>query len=366
MSCSSCIANSAGLEKLYEELMADPEFKPQLPISGSIELSLACNVRCRHCYILFPGATNNEMNTSQMKQVLDKLSDAGVIFLLLTGGEVLARPDFKELYLHAKQKGFVLSVYTNGTLIDEEMADYFSRYPPKQVEITIYGHTEETYEKVTNSRGSFKRFRRGVDLLLERGVKVELKTMVMKSNFHEFEQIREWALSKTGQFSADRDINPRLDGDHGVLAERLSVDEYAWLDRFDENFNQEYTKQVSQMMETGLGGVDDVFMCGAGVHTFHVDPRGQMFTCMLYREHGYDLLNQPVEGWADHLAKIRAQKTVKTACNSCSNNVACGRCAAASLLELNHPGKSVPYYCQITQERKKTIGRPKIFEIEVV
>jgi MoaA/NifB/PqqE/SkfB family radical SAM enzyme len=78
----------------FLERLRQPSGSDLLPVAGSFEITLKCNVRCKHCYILYPGATSDEMSTSEIKQTLDLLADNGVVLLLITGGEPLSRPDF--------------------------------------------------------------------------------------------------------------------------------------------------------------------------------------------------------------------------------------------------------------------------------
>lgn len=365
MACSDCISSSKEIQRLVE--LIDPEGGSENPLyySGSIELTLRCNVRCRHCYILYPGATNGEMDTQQAKSVLKKLADGGCMFLLLTGGEVLARPDFKELYLYVKQLGMIPSVYTNATLVNEDIVEFWKQYPPRRIEVTIYGHTEEIYEKVTNTKGSFKRFRRGVDLMLEAGLPLHLKMMVMKTNVHEFEAVRDWAVEKSGAFLFDRDITPMLDGSREVLEERITPEQYVKLDFETEGFVDEYIATASNTAWTTQG--DKLFTCGAGIRTFHVDPTGTLHSCMLWRETGYDLLHNELSGWAEHLETAqRSRASTEVGCNSCSSRNHCGNCAAAASLEMGDATSSVPWHCDITQERKRTIGEPKRLTLEIV
>jgi len=365
MACSDCISNAKDLNALIEMVQPGGENPNLLPYSGSIELTLRCNVRCRHCYILYPGATDGEMDTQQAKAVLQKLADGGCIFLLMTGGEILARPDFKELYLHAKQLGMLLSVYTNATLVNEDIVAFWKENPPRRIEVTIYGHTEETYEKVTNTRGSFKRFRRGVELMLDAGLPVHLKMMVMKSNVHEFAQVRDWVHNLTGDFLFDKDITPMLDGSTEVLKERISPEQYVLLDQEAPDFSQEYRAKADAVALTTQG--DELFTCGAGIRTFHVDPTGTLHSCMLWRETGYDLLHHDLSGWAEHLqAAQRSRTTTAIGCNSCSSRDHCGRCSAAASLEMGDAGSSIPYHCEITQERKRVFGEPNRLTLEIV
>ena len=368
MSCSDCLSFSRNGMKLVDKLRMDAQGRPApLPISGSIELTLRCNVRCKHCYILFPGATSDEMDTAQCKSVLKKLADGGALLLLMTGGEVLVRPDFKELYLYAKEIGLIPTLFTNGTLVNEDIIEFWNQYPPRRIEITIYGHTEATYEAVTGVRGSFKRFRRGVELIREAGLPLLLKTMVLKTNQHEFRDIRDWVRGQGLNFRYDLHVNPKLDGDFSPLGERLSPREHVDIECIDnEGDITHFAAAVARGSEPG-GARDDLFTCGSGVRTFHVDPQGRLHPCMLWRKNPYDLLNRELDdGWRAHVHTLREQKTSAVGCNSCSNRGVCGRCSAAALLEMGDPTRNIPHLCEVGQERRKRFGEPASLSLEVV
>lgn len=357
---------SKGALKLYQKFAAKDGTPNPLPIGGSFEMTLRCNVRCKHCYILYPGATSNEMNSEQARSVLKKLADGGALFLLLSGGEILARPDFKELYLYTKQLGMLPTCFSNATLINEDIVEFWSKYPPRRVEVTIYGHTEGTYEAVTGVKGSFKRFRRGIELLREAGIPLLLKTMVLKTNQHEFLDIRRWVLDQGIPFRYDITLNPRLDYDRSPLEERLDPQEYVEIENSDPDVNFEY---FGDLLSRGMDapGRDDLFTCGSGVRTFHVDPQGRLHPCMLWRENPYDLLNKELdEGWRQHISDLRAPRVDAEGCNSCTNRGVCGRCSASALLEMNDPTKPIPYMCEVSQERRKRFGEPFPLQIEVV
>ena len=138
------------------------------PTMGSLELTARCNLTCQHCYINEPAndrvARSKEMTTEQMKRVIDQVVAEGTLFFTMTGGEVLLRPDFREIYLHAREQGLLVTIFTNATLVTERIADFLAEYPPVAIEISIYGYTEATYEAVTGIKGSHKKFMRGVHL----------------------------------------------------------------------------------------------------------------------------------------------------------------------------------------------------------
>ncbi len=102
----------------------------------------------------------------------------------------------------------ILTIFTNGTLITPQIADYLAEWRPFKMEITLYGATQETYERVTGIPGSYERCRRGIDLLLERKIPLSLKTPVMTLNQHELEQMKALSVQPGGRFPFRPDLEP--------------------------------------------------------------------------------------------------------------------------------------------------------------
>ena len=137
----------------------------------SIEVTRRCPLECLHCYNNLPvgdmEAKSRELSKEEHFRILDELVEMGCFWILYTGGEIFARKDFLEIYTFAKQKGFIITLFTNGILINEKIADYLREYPPFAIEITLYGRTKETYEALTQLPGSYDRCMRGIRLLVE-------------------------------------------------------------------------------------------------------------------------------------------------------------------------------------------------------
>ena len=123
----------------------------RLPLSFDLEVTARCNNDCRHCYINLPAgdraARAKELSLAEISRIADEAVSLGVVWCLITGGEPLLRDDFCDLYLALKRKGLLLSVFTNATLINEEHIRLFKRYPPRDIEVSVYGVAQETYER---------------------------------------------------------------------------------------------------------------------------------------------------------------------------------------------------------------------------
>ncbi|MGA7886080.1 MAG: radical SAM protein, partial [Acidobacteriaceae bacterium] len=148
-----------------------------------IELTERCNNDCIHCCINRPAndavARAREMTTEQVKDILQQAADLGCLRVRFTGGEALLRPDFEELYIFARRLGLRVLLFTNARLITPHLADLLAHIPPlEEIEITVYGMRQESYEAVTRAPGSFTQFWRGVNLLLEHNVPFIVKTVL--------------------------------------------------------------------------------------------------------------------------------------------------------------------------------------------
>src|SRR4030042_1207561 len=91
--------------------------RKRIPLDVSLELTYRCNNRCVHCYCNLPSnntkALEEELTTEEIKKILNELSSMGSLWLLITGGEPILRNDFAEIYLYAKKKGFLITLFTN-------------------------------------------------------------------------------------------------------------------------------------------------------------------------------------------------------------------------------------------------------------
>jgi len=187
----------------------------RVPLEGTIETTYRCNLNCVHCYVNQPAGSREErereLSLERLKQLIDEMVAEGTLFVLFTGGEVLVRRDFPELYLYARAQGLLVTIFTNGTLVTERIADLFAEHRPEKIEISLYGMTRETYDRVTRVPGSFDKCMEGIQRLVDRGIPLSLKTMALAWNQHEIQAMDAYAKSLGLVFRFDSSLNPRVD-----------------------------------------------------------------------------------------------------------------------------------------------------------
>ncbi len=256
-----------------------------------MELTERCNNDCIHCCINRPAndaqALSREMTTEQIEGFLRQTADLGCLQVRVTGGEPLLRSDFQELYIFARRLGLKVLLFTNACLVTSELADLFVRIPPlAEIEITVYGMHRESYEAVTRSPGSFARFRRGIQLLLERHIPFVVKWVILPQNKHEIPEFEAWAATiprMTGRLPSyvlSLDLRSRRDDEEKnarIRSLRLSPrDSLEILARDVVNYRRSMEEFAARFM--GTSG-DRLLGCGAGC-SLCIDAYGCAQPCM--------------------------------------------------------------------------------------
>jgi len=329
-----------------------------IPISGGLEITQRCHLRCLHCYIdNQPVSCGNELSTKEACSLLDEMAKQGCLWLLITGGEPLLREDFSEIYLYAKNLGMIVTIFTSATNLSKKHADLFAKYPPFLVEATLHGVEEATFDGISRVPGSFKGFIRGIALLRELNVSFHLKMIVMKQNVYEVEAARRLAIDLgAGDFRFDPMINADFLHSSKAFDLRLSVDEAVKLDllepyktRWQKIFQAAITEQEKKPFLNGL-----LFPCRAGRSSFSISSDGQLLPCILIRSPSYDLKKGSfIDAWQRlnyYTTSVRMRED--NPCFNCPTKT-CSKCPAWGYLEHGSPDVKSGFACNLQKEREK-------------
>jgi radical SAM protein with 4Fe4S-binding SPASM domain len=339
------------------------------PFGFDLEITARCQNDCRHCYLNLPAgdraARARELTLEEIEHTVEDAAALGALWCLITGGEPLLREDFPEIYMALKRKGLLVSVFTTAQVLTDDHVQLFHRYPPRDIEITVYGVTRETYERVTRRPGSFETFRRGLDRLLESGVKVRLKAMALRSNFEELPQIARFCRERTKDyFRFDPLLHLRTDGDIArnleICGERLSSEEIVALEHTDAERFDSLKRRCNQLImpELAHGGCGHLFHCGAGKGSFYVSYDGFFRLCssLCHTDCTYDLRKGSLtDAWRSLVSKVRDMRSAKKefleTCRVCPIVNLCLWCPAHAHLETGELDGAVPYFCEVAHAR---------------
>ena len=342
--------------------------------SFELELTARCTSDCRHCYIRLPAddahARSMELQSDEIARIADEAVSLGSLWCLITGGEPLLRKDFSEIYSMLKRKGLLVSLFTNAQCITGEHVELFLKYPPRDIEITVYGVTRETYERVTRTPGSFDAFMRGLERLMSAGIPVRLKAMALRSNVSELTEIARFCRERTKDyFRFDPLLHLRFDRDPGrneeIRSERLSPEEIAALDTADEKRAvalRSGCADLTQSEPPADANGNHLFRCGAGNGNFCAGYDGMFRLCsaLCHPDCTADLRKQNLRDIRHTLVpkvhNMRSErKEYAEACGVCPLFNLCMWCPAHAHLETGQLDGAVPYFCEIAKARANAL-----------
>lgn len=325
----------------------------RVPVNATIELTYGCNLRCAHCYNPTHKA-KGELTTEQIYRVIDQLAKEGCLRLTFTGGELFTRRDCFEVFTYAKDRGFTIGILTNATLLTPDNADQIQALGPENVEISIYGATQETYECVTRILGSFERFVRGVELLRERKVPVIIKMPVMTLNQHEVGQARALVEGWGIRFVHSTEIHPRVDGLLEPLNYRLRPQDVL---RVNEQLSgsQEWSAEGGHEKEEACGTGQGMFSCDCGKSSLAVTPYGEMNLCVSLPIPKYDLQSGDVaSGWRSLVNLVESTgPSSGYECPSCDLEPHCRQGPMDAWLETGDFNPCLPYFKELAALEKQ-------------
>ena len=337
-------------------------------LSLSLEITSRCNNNCVHCYINTPekdvSSIRSELSFKQLTNIIDEACELGALWILFSGGEPLLREDFFDLYIYAKKKGMLVSVFTNGSLISPKHVKLFRSYPPRALEITVYGVTQSVHRRVTRA-DFFAKTMVGIDLLKQGSLPITLKAVAMKSNFNEMQQIFDFCEKNSDRpVRIDAFLNFRYDRNRQknklIQAERLSPEKFIEIDKLYKKKYDALKKQCQGIDNNSVDPdqCDKLLRCAAGVNSCCISPNGTFTLCSLLNsdEFSYDLNNGSLkEAWEVFTPEIRNKRVSSfeymNNCGSCDIFNICPYCAGSANLEGGNPVAQIPYFCEIGEKR---------------
>lgn len=354
---------------IQEQALFDRAGIEKIPINGSIELLPLCNMNCGMCYVRL---SREEMErqgrlrtAEEWLAVARQMRDAGTLFLLLTGGEPLIYPEFKPLYIALRKLGFLLTINTNGTLIDEDWAAFFGQHKPRRINITLYGADEQAYTSLCHYPGGFARVTRGVRLLREQGVEVKLSVSLTPQNREELDRL--FAVGAelgvpvhvdTYMMPAERERSLPFD-----MQARLSPEEAArgrvrafLLDMGPQSFLEFAARHLMLTRQMPPPQLPNRMACLAGSCSFTINWQGQLRPCVVMTSPAADVFEMGFDAAWQHIRKEADGIALSETCAACPLRALCRTCAASALLETGRYDGVPAYMCRYTKETYRLLA----------
>ena len=305
--------------------------------SVGIELTYRCVEKCVHCYAddAYKFCAKDELTTEEWKNILRQLREMGCVRILLTGGEVLLRPDLCDIAEYATNIGLIVNIFTTGIGLTDEILDRLRAAKVNTVSVSLYSGIAEVHDSITGVKGSFDKTLKAVLMLKAAGINTFIKGVAIKQNLDSLESL--YLLGE--RFNLYVGITARMvSGREGKCAADYALGDVELYKKFFELKTRYVTEDKIDEQFVRENILDDA-SCYAGICSMSIDPFGNVHPCFLYPETFGSVREDSVttiwERARDFPLKNRLMRNVTTNCNNCDYVGQCRVCAA-DLLNKNH------------------------------
>jgi radical SAM protein with 4Fe4S-binding SPASM domain len=324
--------------------------RSRCPNEVTFELTYGCNLRCVHCYNPTHRALPHELTTAEICGLLDQLAELGVLTVIFTGGEPSIRPDIAAILRHARRRGLLTQLLTNATRMTPTVRSLLEEAGVAQLNVSIYGATEETYERMTGVAGSYRQFQTGLTCLAEASFPVTVRMPVTTINHHEVGLCRRWVESLGMKFQYCLEIMTTITGDPTPLQYRLDPASKVRLDEALLSYRPADPEHVS------CSSTYSFIECACGRSRFAITPYGEMNLCTAFPIPRYDLRQGTVrEGWEALKATVDgARPSERYACPTCEVRGSCRQGRSDAWLETGDMSSCLPHYKEWAELEHRT------------
>lgn len=319
----------------YVEYLFAKADRGHVPLSGVFELSPLCNMQCRMCYVQLSKEERDrrgrERTAEEWLSLAEEARREGTLFLLLTGGEPILRPDFRKIYQKLHQMGFLLSINSNGTLITEELAQWLAKFPPMRVNITVYGASNATYGRLCKNPKGFDQMKRGAEHLKKAGIRVKFNVSLTPDNAEDLDGIYDFGREFGAVVQATSYMYPPIRKDADSIGEnrRFTAKEAAdYLTKIRKTqYTEEYCRMNAKFIKNEMENEKkeeerteqgEQMRCRAGSSTFWISWKGEMFPCGMMETPKADPFEIGFHKAWEEIGRAKDQIRLPVTCASCS------------------------------------------------
>lgn len=349
-----------------ERILALRAAAMHVPFAGTFELVPICNMNCKMCYIRTSPETMERqgrlLTAREWIKIASEARDNGLLYLLLTGGEPFLYPEFDKLYSWIGESGIVVMLNTNGTMLTEERADLLLKYPPRKVNISLYGASASTYGEVCGHTEGFEQTINAIRLLKKRSIPVKLNCSLTPLNCRDLEKMHHIAAELDVPLQVTPYMFPPVRKNGTDIAEfvrfepeeaarmvmenaRISLrDNRLYQEWIDSKLREYETYQKNPYMNHACG-----FNCFASKNNFWINWRGEMLPCGMVNQEGKNVLERGFSECWEITGEMGKQIHNPSKCCTCNMRPLCNVCAAASMAETGAWDGSPAYLCRMTE-----------------
>ncbi len=352
-------------EEMFSKHMLDKADLLRIPMMGTFELTPICNMNCEMCYVRQScEVVENKGGLKRVafwEKIIDQAIKEGLLFCLLTGGEIFTYPEFKELYEHLCYKGIDLVLNTNGTLITEEIVQWLAQFPPRRINISLYGASDDTYERLCHMKNGFQRVIQAIELLKKYSIDFRIHGVLVPQNIDDYEQIVNICNYYGVKLELSYYMFPPVRKEemcqgNKARFEQSRMAEIAYRYRKDQCITQDRWKKfvedkcdLIEHPEKYVTYGANCVTCRAGSSSFWVNWKGELSGCGVEDAHFISLENKSFKDAWKEIVHTTENITLSETCATCPYRCICPTCMAAAYCETGRLDGTPEYLCEFSK-----------------
>lgn len=318
----------------FMQVLIQDAYKNCIPIQGTFELTARCNFDCKMCYVHLAedeiSKHGRELTNEEWLDIARQAKEAGMLYLTLTGGEVFVRPGFRELYEELSKMGFLIQIYSNGYCVDEKVMEWLEQTPPYMLRFTLYGTSDETYEKVCGIKNGFSRVSKAIDLVKKSEIPFYMVSTLVKENQQDLDDMRRFAEEKKVILLIATSVVKSIRGvNRDIEAHRIGIESI-------KGKKIEKRTKIENLLS----------VCGKYRVGFWITWNGNIQLCGFMNEPAISLLESSFKkAWGKLLLELNKIK-MPNECHDCKYSVFCFRCPGVLAAECGSYNQVTESFCE--------------------
>ncbi len=356
------LQNKEDLERFKDttELFFEEHHKTPRVHACQIELTNRCNERCIHCYI--PHELKNKiLSTDTIFDVFEQLHEMGTLGLTLSGGEALTHPDICKILRKARELDFSINLLTNLTLLNDEILECIKEINPSLVQTSLYSMNSEEHDKITQLKGSHAKTLNALERLIEAQVPVQISCPTMRTNFHSYKKVLEWASAHRCKAQTDFIMMARTDFSTDNLDERLTLDETRELINDMLVADVDYGEYLEEYKPTtDIEAEKERPLCGVGVDNVCLAADGTYYPCSGWQGMPVGTVKQRLKDIWENSPQLKMLRGIKKKsfpkCLKCEDKDFCAMCLVRNFNESGGDMMKInDRFCKVAKINKELV-----------
>lgn len=206
--------------------------KSCIPLITTLEITQNCNYKCHHCYNfdrskeMPENLKGKNLQPEEILRIIDEVALAGALYLNFTGGETLLHPHLDDFIKRARTHHLEARLKTNGSLLTPERCEKLDSAGLAGMDVSLYGFSEYSYEKLTGKSGMFGKTIEGIKAGLQQGFDLHVSIILHRYNIDELNLMISFCHENSLPFQFSTDITERYDDSSGARNFEITKEQF--------------------------------------------------------------------------------------------------------------------------------------------